>query len=154
MQVGLYGGEAYLNRILRAEAKLQPIRLALVYWVRVDNTNIHEPCLEVFSLYKCYARRELVVHLFEPISEMFVKGVSEEQDAETCVEIQRKDGSRYLLQLLHRYISSKVLYLCFATRSSRAFVHTLANRFDANMSTKMEILVHADLKTGGNMRRI
>jgi hypothetical protein len=54
---------AYFNWILWTESELQPIRLALVQWIRVDNLDVHEPCLKVVGLDKCYAGRELIVHL-------------------------------------------------------------------------------------------
>jgi hypothetical protein len=57
------GSVAYLNRILWTESKLQPIRLALVQWIRVDNLDVHEPSLKVVGLDKCYAGREFIVHL-------------------------------------------------------------------------------------------
>ncbi len=49
--------KTYLNRILWSEIEFQPVCLALVYRVRVDDANVHEPCFEVVSRNECNTRR-------------------------------------------------------------------------------------------------
>lgn len=69
--MGIMGGRlvdtveymSYLDGVLSTEHKLQPVRLALVYRVRVDNLKIHKPSLEVVGVNECNSIRQLALHL-------------------------------------------------------------------------------------------
>ena len=63
-QVVWEGKISYLNRILRCETKLQPIRLSMIKRVIIHDLDVHEPGLEVICLDERYAWWEFLVHLW------------------------------------------------------------------------------------------
>lgn len=55
--------EQYLDGVVLTERELEPIDFILVYWIRIDYSNVHKPFLEVVRFYECNTGWKVVAQL-------------------------------------------------------------------------------------------